>query len=36
LAERSKRMHLEETVETLAKQHIRLERACEKEKVTHS
>ena len=25
-------MRLEETVETLAKQHIRLERACEKEK----
>jgi len=31
-AERSKRMRLEETVETLAKQHMRLERACEKEK----
>lgn len=30
--ERSKRMRLEETVETLAKQHIRLERACEIEK----
>jgi len=31
--ERSKRMRLEETVETLAKQHIQLERACEIEKV---
>lgn len=30
--ERSQRMRLEETVETLAKQHMRLERACEKEK----
>ena len=30
LAERKKRAQLEETVETLAKQHIRLERACEK------
>ena len=32
LAERNKRAQLEETVETLAKQHMRLERACEKEK----
>lgn len=31
-SERSKRMRLEETVETLAKQHNRLERACEKKK----
>ncbi|XP_057295894.1 oxysterol-binding protein 1-like isoform X2 [Hydractinia symbiolongicarpus] len=31
--ERGKRMRLEETVETLAKQHIQLERACEIEKV---
>ncbi|XP_065663146.1 oxysterol-binding protein 1 isoform X2 [Hydra vulgaris] len=34
--ERGKRLRLEETVETLAKQHIQLERACEIEKVKES